>query len=201
MRHFVANLCFTVNQWTYVLHLVFSYYYCYYSSHKADMRGLIVIRDNTSAKLGETGMATEWQRQRQDDEDGDEKENSFDICLSQLTCKIFETGTNANSADLLAPKNPEGFSSELTLTMVGCSEQGEYTVWALNGTMCVRAKQGAVKWRLRTLQAACHCAELSWASAVSQCKADHHHHQWSDHTALTGCRAVLNIKMKFKLEI
>lgn len=60
----------------------------------------------------------------------------FDIRLSQLTCKIFETGTNANSADLLAPKNPEGFSNELTLTMVGCPEQGEYTVWALNGTMC-----------------------------------------------------------------
>lgn len=28
----------------------------------------------------------------------------FDIRLSQLTCKILETGTNANSADLLAPK-------------------------------------------------------------------------------------------------
>lgn len=60
----------------------------------------------------------------------------FDIRLSQLTCKIFKTGTNANSADLLAPKNPQGFTNELTLTMVGCPEQGEYTVWALNGTMC-----------------------------------------------------------------
>lgn len=66
----------------------------------------------------------------------------FDIRLSQLTCKIFETGTNANRADLLAPKNPEGFSNELTLTMVG-AEQGECTVWALNGTMCERAKQGS----------------------------------------------------------
>lgn len=65
-----------------------------------------------------------------------EKTGMFDIRLSQLTCKIFETGTNANSADLLALKNPEGFSNELTLTMVGCPEQGEYTVWALNGTMC-----------------------------------------------------------------
>lgn len=64
----------------------------------------------------------------------------FNIRLSQLTCKIFETGTNANSADLLGPKkkkkNPQGFSNELTLTMVGSSEQGEYTVWTLNGTMC-----------------------------------------------------------------
>ncbi len=67
---------------------------------------------------------------------------TFDIRLSQLTCKIFETGTNANSADLLAPKNPEGFSNELTLTMAGAA-RGEYTVWALNGTMCERAKQGS----------------------------------------------------------
>ena len=85
-----------------------------------------------SQRLGETNKD-------EDEEGGDEEENCFacfDIRLSQLTCKIFETGTNANSADLLAPKNPEGFSNELTLTMVGCSEQGEYTVWALNGTMC-----------------------------------------------------------------
>lgn len=44
----------------------------------------------------------------------------FDIRLSQLTCTILETGTNANCADLLAPKkNPEGFLNELTLTTVG----------------------------------------------------------------------------------
>lgn len=81
----------------------------------------------------------------------------FNIRLSQLTCKIFETGTNANSTDLLAPKNPEGFSNELAITMVGCPEQGEYTAWALNGTMCVRAKRGAVKRRLGTLRAAHLC--------------------------------------------
>lgn len=39
-------------------------------------------------------------------------------------------------------KNPEGFSNQLALTMVGWTEQGGYTVWALNGTMCER---GAVK--------------------------------------------------------
>lgn len=90
----------------------------------------------------------------------------LDIRLSQLTCKIFETGTNANSADLLAPKNPEGFSNELTLTMVGCPEQGEYRsgIWM---AQCVRSKQGTVKWRLRTLQAACHCGELSFGSFCS----------------------------------
>lgn len=66
----------------------------------------------------------------------------FHIRLSQLTCKIFETGTNANSADLLAPKNRAGFSNELTLTMVGCPEQGwiyglhGLWIWALKGTMC-----------------------------------------------------------------
>lgn len=60
----------------------------------------------------------------------------FDIRPSQLTCKAFETGTNANSVDLLALRNPEGFSNELSLIMVGCPEHGEYTVWALNGTMC-----------------------------------------------------------------
>ena len=49
-----------------------------------------------------------------------------DIRLSQLTCKILETGTNANTTDLLAPRTAEGFSSELTLTMVGCPEQSEY---------------------------------------------------------------------------
>lgn len=48
-------------------------------------------------------------------------------------------------------KNPEGFSNQLALTMVGCPVQGGCTVWALNGTMCER---GAVKQRLGTLRAA-----------------------------------------------
>lgn len=85
-------------------------------------------------QFGKIESETTWHKQRQeDDEDGDEEENSFfvvfDIRLSQLTCKIFETGTNANSADLLATqkkkeekKNPHGFSNELSLTMVGCPE-------------------------------------------------------------------------------
>lgn len=71
----------------------------------------------------------------------------FDNRLSQLTCKIFETGTNANSSDLLAQKKkkkpPEGFSSELILTMVQCPERGECTVWALNGTMCESREGGS----------------------------------------------------------
>lgn len=69
----------------------------------------------------------------------------FDIRLSQSTCKILETETNANRLDLPAKKkkkNPEGFSNQLALTMVGCPEQGGYTVWVLNGTMCER---GAAK--------------------------------------------------------
>lgn len=61
-------------------------------------------------------------------------------------------------------KNPEGFSNQLALTMVGCSEQGGCTVWALNGTMCER---GAVKQRLGTLQAA--------EFILHFYKSDHHH--------------------------
>ena len=40
----------------------------------------------------------------------------------------------------LHQETPEGFSSELILTMVGRPAQGEYTVWSLNGTMCESQK-------------------------------------------------------------
>lgn len=85
----------------------------------------------------------------------------FDSCLSQLTCKIFETGTNANSADLLAPKTPEGFSVSPLSQWWGAQSRMNIRsgLWM---AQCVRAKQRAMKWRLRTLQAAYHCVELGF---------------------------------------
>lgn len=127
---------------------------------------------------------------QRDGEDGDEEEISlWHVRYSQLTCKIVQTGTNANSADLLALKNREGFSNELTLTMVGCPEQGEYTVCALNGTMCESQKESC---EVKT-QDPPGCLPLCRAEPqlLQQHKADQHHY-----SPLIGnanqCRPILN---------
>lgn len=82
-----------------------------------------------SAEPGKSGKKAEGERPTQKDERMMKMAmkrkpptfGTFDIRLSQSTCKILETETNANRLDLLAKKkkNPEGFSNQLALTMVG----------------------------------------------------------------------------------
>lgn len=122
--------------------------------------------DRSQVYYTSRGISEVWknnQKQRQEEDEG----GKLWHILSQLTCKIFETRTNANSADLLAPKTPKGFSSDLTFSMVGCPEQAEYTVWFLNGTMCESQtrelwSEGSGPSRLHTVPVC-----WGWASAAS----------------------------------
>lgn len=82
----------------------------------------------------------------------------FHIRLTELTCKIVKTETNANRPDLLAPKKkkkiPGAFQTSSLLQWWG-AQSGVNIQPVLRMAQCVGAKQGAVKWRLGTLQAAC----------------------------------------------
>lgn len=120
----------------------------------------------------------------EDDEEDEEDENSpwhvrFPH-LSQLTCKTFETGTNANSSDMLALEILKAIQMSSLSQWWGARSRVNIRsgLWM---AQCVRAKQGAVK-----AQDPPGCLPLYWAWAwlLPLHEVDHHH------SPLTGTAAV-----------
>lgn len=61
-----------------------------------------------------------------------------------VSADLLNLTDNTNNDDFLALERIEGFSSELTLTIVGCPGQEGYAAWTPNSTMR-KSKMGSMK--------------------------------------------------------